>query len=315
MTPLLRRIGVPNVAAYRCDVTAPTPPPSAGLPLGAATLVVVGLVCQEVGAAVAVTLFPQVGAVGMVLLRLAFSAVILLLVFRPSFRGRTRQDWLTVIGFGLVLALMNACFYIALSRLHLGTAVTIEVLGPLILSVVISRRASAWLWAVLAFGGVGLLGRGGFDSLDPIGVLFAMGAGAAWVAYILLSARTGRGFARLDGLAIAMAVGSLAMLPFGVATTGATLLNPTVLLLGLAVAVLSSAIPYGLELIALRRLPAATFSILLSLAPALAAIAGLVILHQHLEILDAVAIVLVVAASMGAVHAAGRKAPRELSSP
>jgi len=188
--------------------------------------------------------------------------------------------------------------------------VTTEVIGPLILSVVISRRASAWLWAALALGGVVLLGRGGFDSLDPIGVLFALGAGAAWVGYILLSERTGRGFARLDGLAIAMAIGSLAVLPFGIATTGATLVLPHILLLGFAVAVLSSAIPYGLELIALRRLPAATFSILLSLAPALAALAGLIILGQQLEILDAVAIALVVVASMGAVRAArGRGIP------
>lgn len=292
-------------------MTAPKTPAAAGLPLAAAAIVVVGLICQEVGAAVAVTLFPQVGPIGMVLLRLAFSAVILMLIFRPTLRGRSRQDWLTVIGFGAALALMNALFYVALSRLHLGTTVTIEVLGPLILSVVISRRASAWLWAVLAFGGVALLGRGGSDSLDPIGVLFALGAGAAWVGYILLSARTGRGFAKLDGLAIAMAIGALGVLPFGIATTGAVLLNPVVLALGLAVAVLSSTIPYGLELIALRRLPAATFSILLSLAPALAAIAGLVILHQQLELVDALAIALVVAASMGAVHAAGRRAPRE----
>ncbi|CAN5363484.1 EamA family transporter [soil metagenome] len=288
--------------------------PAGGAPLGATSLVVAGLICQEVGASVAVSLFPQVGAVGMVSLRLAFSAVILMLVFRPSLRGRSRSDWLTVIGFGLVLASMNVLFYLALTRLHLGTTVTIEVLGPLILSVVMSRRASAWLWAVLALGGVALLGRGGFDALDPLGVALALGAGAAWAGYILLSARTGRGFARLDGLAIAMSVAAIATLPFGVLTTGATLVLPHILLLGLAVALLSSTIPYALELIALRRLPASTFSILMSLAPALAAIAGLVILHQQLELLDALAIVLVVVASMGAVRAArnhGRDIPLE----
>ena len=220
---------------------------------------------------------------------------------------------MTVIGFGLVLAAMNVLFYLALSRLYLGTTVTIEVLGPLILSVVISRRASAWLWAVLAFAGVALLGRGGFDGLDPIGVLLALGAGTMWAGYILLSERTGRSFARLDGLAIAMAIGAIVTLPFGILSTGPALFHPSVLLLGLAVAVLSSAIPYGLELIALRRLPAATFSILLSLAPALAAVAGLVILGQRLEILDAAAIALVVAASIGAVRAASRRAPIGLS--
>jgi inner membrane transporter RhtA len=283
---------------------APTPSPTSGVgALGATALVVIGLICQELGAALAVTFFPEVGALGMVTLRLAFSALILLAVFRPSLRGRSRADWSTVVGFGLVLAVMNGFFYLALARLDLGVTVTIEVIGPLILSVVISRRASAWLWAVLALGGVALLGRGGLDSLDPIGVLFATAAGAAWVGYILLSERTGRGFARLDGLAIAMAIGSLAVLPFGIATTGASLVLPHVLLLGLGVAVLSSTIPYGLELIALRRLPAATFSILLSLAPALAALAGLTILGQQLELLDAVAIGLVVVASMGAVQA------------
>jgi len=294
-------------------MVAPSPASVRQTPLGASALVMAGLICQEVGAAFAVTLFPQVGAVGMVCLRLTFSAIILLAVFRPSLRGRTRADWMTVIGFGLVLAAMNVLFYLALSRLYLGTTVTIEVLGPLILSVVISRRASAWLWAVLAFAGVALLGRGGFDGLDPIGVLLALGAGTMWAGYILLSERTGRSFARLDGLAIAMAIGAIVTLPFGILSTGPALFHPSVLLLGLAVAVLSSAIPYGLELIALRRLPAATFSILLSLAPALAAVAGLVILGQRLEILDAAAIALVVAASIGAVRAASRRAPIGLS--
>jgi inner membrane transporter RhtA len=277
------------------------------VPLGAAGLVVAGLICQEVGAGLAVTLFPQVGAVGMVALRLGFSAVILLIAFRPSLRRRTRSDWFTVVAFGLVLALMNALFYESIARVPLGTAVTIEFLGPLVLSVVISRRASAWLWAVLALAGVGLLGRQGFDHLDPIGVAFALAAGAMWVGYILLSARTGRHFARLDGLAIAMAIGALVTIPFGAATAGTNLVAPTVLLFGFAVAVLSSAIPYGLELLALRRLPSATFSILLSLAPALAALAGLVILHQALDWLDALAIAFVVVASMGAVRAAARR--------
>lgn len=274
---------------------------------GAAGLVVGGLICQEAGAGLAVLLFPSVGAVGMVMLRLVFSAIILLLVFRPSLRGRSRSDWLTVIAFGVALAIMNTLFYLALTRLHLGATVTLEYLGPLVLSVVVSRRASAWLWAVLALAGVVLLGRGGFDSLDPVGVALALGAGVMWVAYILLSARAGARFARLEGLALAMAIGGILMLPFGVVSAGAGLLNPLTLALGLAVAILSSTVPYGLELFALRRLPAATFSILLSLAPALAAVAGVVILHQPLTILDAVAIGLVVVASMGAVSAASRR--------
>lgn len=280
---------------------------SRGATLAAAGLVVLGLVCQEVGAGVAVLLFPDAGPIGMVTLRLVFSAVLLLAIFRPRLRGRSREDWLTVAGFGLVLAGMNALFYLALARLPLGPTVTIEYLGPLVLSVVLARRASAWLWAVLAFAGVALLARGGLGALDPLGVALAAGAGLMWVGYILLSARTGRRFARLDGLAIAMAIGGLGVLPFGIASAGAALLDPRVLALGLAVAVLSSAIPYGLELLALRGLPPATFSILLSLAPALAAAAGFVVLHQRLEGWDLLAIALVVVASMGAVRAAARR--------
>ena len=198
---------------------------------GAAGLVVGGLICQEAGAGLAVLLFPSVGAVGMVMLRLVFSAIILLLVFRPSVRGRSRSDWLTVVAFGLALAVMNTLFYLALTRLHLGATVTLEYLGPLVLSVVVSRRASAWLWAVLALAGVVLLGRGGFGSLDPAGVALALGAGVMWVAYILLSARAGARFARLEGLALAMAIGGILMLPFGVVSAGVALLNPVTLVL------------------------------------------------------------------------------------
>lgn len=277
-----------------------------GPALGAAGLVVLGLICQEAGAGIAVTLFPQTGPIGMVALRLAFSAVILLLVFRPRLRGRTAADWRTVIALGLVLATMNLVFYLSLARIPLGAAVTIEYLGPLVLSVVVSRRVSAWLWAVLALAGVALLGRGGFDHLDPVGVLFALCAAVMWATYILLLARTGSRFDRLDGLAIGMTVGAVAIIPFAALNAGPALFHPQVLLLGLAVAVLSSAVPYGLEMLALRRLPAATFSILLSIAPALAALAGLLILQQPLTILDAVAILLVIVASMGAVRAADR---------
>ncbi|MDQ1552353.1 MAG: inner rane transporter RhtA [Actinomycetota bacterium] len=284
-------------------------PASSAARLGSSGLVVLGLVCQELGAAIAITLFPAVGATGTVLLRLAFSAGILLLVFRPSFRGRSRGDWLTVIGFGLVLAIMNAFFYESLLSVPLGAAVTIELMGPLILSVVISHRPSAWLWAALAIAGVVLLGWTGVEGrLNLVGALFAAAAGGMWVCYILLSARTGRHFSRLDGLAIAMAIGAVAIAPIGILTAGTALLKPVDLALGLAVAVLSSAVPYGLELISLRRLPAATFSILLSLAPAIAAVAGFLVLRQQLTPLGSVGIGCVVIASSGAVVAAARRA-------
>ena len=269
----------------------------------------IGLICQEVGASFAVLLFPAVGAIGMVSLRLAFSAIVLLAVARPRMRGYRRSDWLTVIAFGIALALMNALFYEALARVPLGSTVTIEVLGPLVLSVVMSRRASSWLWAVLAFVGVVLLSQGSFGALDPVGVAFAFGAAAMWAAYILLSARTGGKFARLDGLAIAMTIGAVITVPFGVFSAGPAIFQPGILLLGAAVAVLSSTIPYALELIALRRLRPATFSILMSLTPAIATAAGIVILRQQLSGVAFVAIALVIAASIGAVLSASRAAP------
>ncbi|GGR11996.1 DMT family transporter [Agromyces mediolanus] len=279
-------------------------PAARGGAVAATSLVVLGLACQEVGAAIAVILFPSVGPLGMVSLRLVFSAVILLAIARPRLRGRSGADWLTVAGFGLVLALMNALFYLSLERIPLGAAVTIEVLGPLALSVITGRRASSWLWAGLAAVGVVLLGQGSFGHLDPIGVAFAAGAGATWAGYILLSARTGQRFPRFEGLALAMAVGAVAVLPFGIASSGAVLLRPEVLGLGAAVAILSSTIPYALELIALRRLRAGTFAVLMSLAPAIATLTGLLLLGQRFTWVGGLAVALVIAASVGAVRQA-----------
>ncbi len=273
----------------------------AARPFGAVGLVAIGLICQEVGASFAVLLFPSVGAIGMVSLRLAFSAIVLLAIARPRLRGHSRNDWLTVIAFGITLALLNALFYEALARVPLGATITIEVLGPLVLSVVMSRRASSWLWAVLAFAGVLILSQGSFGDLDPVGVAFAFGAAAMWAGYILLSAGTGTRFPRLDGLALAMTVGAVITVPFGIASAGPVIFQPGILLLGAAVAVLSSTIPYTLELIALRRLPSATFSILMSLTPAIATAAGFLILGQKFTGVAFAAIGLVIAASIGAV--------------
>lgn len=271
-------------------------------------LVVAGLACQEGGAAIAVTLFPQVGPLGMVMLRLVFSAFILLLVARPRLRGHGSAAWRAVVVFGVVLATMNGLFYLALERLPLGVTVTIEVLGPLALSIIASRRRSAWLWAGLAFVGVVALTGGGWDRLDVLGVAFALGAAASWALYILASSRAGAAFPRLDGLAIAMVVGAVLSLPFGLADAGAALLRPEILGLGAAVALLSSTLPYAFELVALRRLPAAAFAILMSLAPAVATLAGWALLGQHLAGLEVLGVALVVVASIGAVRAAGRRA-------
>jgi inner membrane transporter RhtA len=278
--------------------------------------VICGLICQDVGASFAVLLFPTAGALGMASLRVAFSAVVLLAICRPKLRGYSRSDWATVAAFGLIIACMNILFYETLARLPLGIAVTIEMLGPLVLSVVVSRRASAWLWAALAFAGVALFGFGvgdGLGGLDPLGVVFGFGAALMWAGYILASARTGARFPKLDGLAIAMGIGAVATLPLGIVSSGTALFEPRILLLGLAIAVLSSALPYGLELFALRRLPASAFSILMSLSPAIAATVGVIVLGQALSLVDAVAIVLVIAASAGAVRTASVRSRKQLA--
>ena len=278
-------------------------------PVAASGLVVVGLIAQDIGAAISIMVFPEVGAAGMTALRLVFSAAILLAIARPRLRGRTRRDWLTVVLFAGALAAMNLSFYEAISRIPLGIAVTIEVLGPLLLSVVMGRRWVNLLWALLAIVGVVILGGMNVERLDPVGVAFAIAAGALWAAYILTSAATGRLFAKLDGLAIAMTIAAVVVLPFGAIAAGPAILDPRWLLLGLAVAVLSSTIPYALELVALRRLPESAFGVLMSLSPAIAALAGLVLLGQAVTALDWLAIAIVVVASAGAVLTARTREP------
>ncbi|MGW0862404.1 EamA family transporter [Streptomyces sp. NPDC002611] len=285
--------------------------------LGPVGLVLAGGISVQFGGALAVTLMPRAGALGVVALRLFVAAVVLLLVCRPRLRGHSRTDWGTVVVFGITMAAMNGLFYQAVARIPLGPAVTLEVLGPLALSVFASRRAINLVWAALALAGVFLLGGGGFSGLDPTGAAFALGAGAMWAAYIVFSARTGRRFPQADGLALAMAVGAVLFLPLGIAESGTKLLDPVTLGLGAAVALLSSVLPYTLELLALRRLPASTFAILMSLEPAIAATAGFLILDQALTAMEAAAIALVVAASMGAVRTQvgrGRKRTAALES-
>ncbi|MFE3182328.1 DMT family transporter [Streptomyces violascens] len=269
---------------------------------GPVALVVAGGISVQFGAAVAVTLMPRAGAAGVVTLRLVAAALVLMLVCRPKLRGHSRADWGTVVAFGVAMAGMNGLFYQAVDRIPLGVAVTLEVLGPLALSVFASRRLVNVLWAALALAGVVLLGGGGFGSLDAVGVAYALGAGACWAVYILFSARTGRRFPQADGLALAMAVAAVLFLPIGIAQAGGKLLVPTTMARGAAVAVLSSVLPYTLELLALRRLPASTFAILMSLEPAIAATAGFLILGQALSWPQALAIGLVIGASMGAVR-------------
>lgn len=278
-----------------------------GRRLGPVALVVTSGLSVQFGAAVAVLLMPRAGALGVVTLRLVLAAAVLLVVCRPRIRGYGRADWGTIVAFGTAMAGMNVLIYQSSSRIPLGAAVTLEVLGPLILSVVASRRWTNLLWAGLALVGVVLLGGGGFDRLDPLGAAFALGAGGMWAAYIVFGARTGRRFPQADGLALAMAFGALLSLPLGLAEAGDRLLVPSTLALGLAVALMSSVLPYTLELLALRRMPAPTFAILMSLEPAIAAMAGFLVLSQALSAADALAIALVIAASIGAVRTTRRK--------
>lgn len=262
----------------------------------------VGLACQQVGAAAAVLVFPVAGPVGMVALRLLLSAGILWAVVRPRIRRLSPRSWGLAATYGLVLAGMNVAFYLALDRLPLGTTVTLEILGPLTLSVIAGRRWISALWAAAAFSGVVMIGWDPVADLDPLGVGFALLAAALWAAYILVTKRTGEEFTGLVGLTIGMTVGGIAVAPAAVAITGSVLFDPRILVVGLGVALMSSAIPYAMEMLALRRLPAGTFAILLALAPAMAALAGLVLLGQQLSVYALIGMGLVVTAAMGSVR-------------
>ncbi len=265
----------------------------------------------QFGAALAKTLFDDLGPGGTVFLRVLFAALVLLVLWRPRVGGRPRRDLALAAAFGVSLAGMNLSFYGALDRIPLGVAVTFEFVGPLGVAVVGSRRALDLLWVLLAAAGILLLSDfGDFAGLDAGGVGLALLAGGFWAAYILLSARIGRAFSGGSGLALAMVVASVLLVPVGVADGGDALLEPGFLALGAAVAMLSSAVPYSLELEALRRLPEPVFGVLMSLEPAVAALAGFVVLGQDLRARELVAILLVVAASAGAARGAPA-APRD----
>ena len=259
----------------------------------------------QFGAALAKTLFDDVGPGGTVLLRVALAAVVLVVLWRPRVRGLTRRHLLLAVAFGVSLAGMNLAFYAALDRIPQGVAVTFEMVGPLGVAVAGSRRRLDLAWAGLAAAGILLLSNfGDFGDVDATGVGLALLAGGFWAAYILLSGRAGREFPGGTGLALAMVAGSALLVPVGVADGGGTLLRPEILGVGLAVALLSSAIPYSLELEALRTLPAGLFGVLMSLEPALAAVAGYVVGGETLVARELAAIGLVVVASAGAAGSA-----------
>jgi inner membrane transporter RhtA len=262
-------------------------------------LVFGGVVSVQFGGALAATLVPEIGASGSVLLRIGMAAIILFPVARPRLRGHHRRAWATVVAFGVALGLMNWSFYGSLAHLPLGVAVTVEFLGPLVLTTVLSRRPLDFLAVVAAGCGVLLISEAltvPLADLSWIGLGLAATAGVCWAAYILLSSRTGAAFARLDGLAIALVVSTVVVLPPGLLLSNG-LWTTENLLKGLGLAILSSLLPYSFELLALRRLSARVFGILLSLEPAVAALAGLIVLGQRLDLLQVVGLALVVLAS------------------
>jgi inner membrane transporter RhtA len=267
----------------------------------AAPLLVLGsVVSVQVGAAVAKGLFPAVGAAGAVLLRLTVAALVVLAVARPRVWRIPRSSLLPAIALGGALAGMNLTFYLSLTRLPLGPAVTIEFMGPLLLAVVRSRRASDVAWASVAGLGVVAVAwtRGGTAAaLDPVGVLLSLAAGALWATYIVLSQRVGRSLPGLTGLSVALVVAAVLIAPVGLATAGPSLASPQVLVMGLGIGLLSAAVPWGLEMHALRRLPARQFSVLQSLQPAAAAVVGLVVLGEALAQPQTVGIAMVCLAS------------------
>ena len=265
-------------------------------------LVGASIVSVQLGAAIAASLFDRLGAPGTVLLRQGLAAAVLVAVTRPRVKGRLRQDWQVVCTFGLVLAAMNVCFYEAVERLPLGLAVTIELFGPLGLAAALSRTARELAYLALAVVGVVLLG-GATGHVDLAGVGFAIAAAVGWGSYIVLSRRTGRRFEGVDGLALAMVVATVAVAPLGIATGGARLLEPRMLTTGLAVAMLSAAIPFALELHALRAVGPRTFGVIMSTSPAVSAAMGWVILAEPLGVPQAAAIACVVAASAGTMMA------------
>ena len=262
-------------------------------------LVLIGIMSVQFGAAVSKDQFDQIPPVGMVMLRLVTSSLILLAIARPRLGGRTARDWRPVLALGLALGAMNWAFYESFARIPLGVAVTIEFIGPLTIAAIGSRGPRDLVWVGLAALGIAIFGAGP-TKVDALGFGLALLAGACWALYILSTVATGRRWAGVDGLAMASTVATLAIAPFAVAIAGSRLLEPRLLALGALVGLLSSAVPYGLEMIALRSLPPRVFGILMSLEPAAAALVAALLLQEWLSPLQLLAIACVTAASVGA---------------
>jgi inner membrane transporter RhtA len=273
-------------------------------------LVIGAIASVQFGSAIATTLFARIGPGGAVWLRLVFGTVILLALWRPHLRLRayTRRQLLLACLFGLVLGCMNLSFYSALHRIPLGIAVTLEFIGPLTVAVAGSRRKVDLMWVALAAAGIIALTQGDTHNLNALGVGLALLAGALWGTYIIVNARVGQAFTGGTGLALAMCVASIAILPFGIAQGGSQLLEPRSLAIGAAIGLLSSAIPYSFEVEALRRIRPSVFGVLMSIEPAMAALAGFIVIGQGLSARTLLGMGLVVVASVGAARQT-REAP------
>ena len=262
-------------------------------------LILLAMVSLQLGAAFAKSIFPVVGSTGTVFLRLAFAAIVLMLMWRPRLRGYTRKDYITVVLFGVTLAGLNGFFYAALARLPLGIVVTLEFVGPLSIALFSSRRKIDVFWALFAVAGIILLAPINGATVDPLGVVLALLAGAFWAAYILLNVRVGQAFPGGTGLALGMSIGALVTLPFGVTSLPIIWHDPSILLIGLGVAVLSSVIPFSLEMEALRRVSARVFGVLMSMDPVMAALIGFIVLGETVGLRALIAMALIVIASSG----------------
>jgi inner membrane transporter RhtA len=263
------------------------------------SLVLMSIAITQFGSAFAKSLFATMNPIGVVLLRVGFAAIVLLLLWRPQVQASFRSNARALILFGLSLGLMNFCFYLAIARIPMGIAVALEFAGPLGVAIANSRQRLDLVWAAMAAIGIVLLAPVAGSAIDPVGVVLALLAGGLWATYILLSVRVGKALPGGSGLALAMAIAALILLPGGIWASGWALLNPKLLLLGFGVAMLSSAIPYSLELEALRFLPVQVFGVLLSLEPVAAALTGFIVLRETLSLRSIVAIVLITIAAAG----------------
>ncbi len=265
------------------------------------SLVLAGILSVQFGAAVAKGLFGEIPPVGMVFLRLITSSLILLAIARPRLRGRTLADWRPVLALGFALAVMNWVFYESFARIPLGVAVTIEFVGPLLLAAVGSRRPRDLVWVGVAAIGITLFGAGP-TKVDTVGFILAVLAGGCWALYIVSTKATGRRWAGVEGLAVASTIATLAIAPFAMVAAGERLLEPRLLMLGTLVGLLSSVVPYSLEMMALRTLSPRVFGILMSLEPAAAALAAALVLREWLTPPQLVAMACVTVASVGAAR-------------